>query len=61
MYDQNQYSLTKYNKDDERMELSIKDLKIIGNMTYYELLHKFDRNEIEIKDLNSRMWVENWF
>lgn len=31
------------------------DQALLGNLSYYELLKKFDKNEIQIADLNSRM------
>lgn len=55
MFDQHRNTHTTYSIQDERRNLSILDSQIVQNMTYYELLKKFDRNEVEIDDLNLRM------
>jgi hypothetical protein len=55
MFDQNFNTFTKYSNSDERNRLSVEDIKIVGQMTYFQLLQKFDKDEIKLQDLNLRM------
>ncbi|KAL7013324.1 hypothetical protein ACKWTF_015331 [Chironomus riparius] len=44
-----------YFTNDFRLKLSEDDHKIVGNLSYYELLQKLERNEVKIEDLNERI------
>lgn len=46
-----------YSEFDVRLNISIEDYELVGDQSYEELLQKVGQNEVDVRELNSRMYV----
>lgn len=55
MYNPHMMEFDIFSPIDNRLKFAKNDFEIVGNISYLELLHRIELNEVKLEDLNSRM------